>query len=264
MKPNPLKNPAFATMTLALSMATGSAATLLSTNLQSVTAGTVIAADLSAVTTGGTWGFNPGGNRTYTIVEDAVAPTTGDRALLFDDADTSGNNGAINFGSVSLSSSASFATDAITVTTSTGLRRTGLNKTYTYQFEGTGGTVGATITWIGAGAGGQETVSFNGGTPVNTGPLFLGAWDEESARVMDISAVFSGSNVTLSWGGVNSGSIPVLNSVTDLRNLRFASGGTDVGPRGIFIDEILVTQVPEPSAALLGAAGLMLLLRRRR
>jgi hypothetical protein len=238
-----------------------SAATLLSTNLQSVSTGPVLTADLNAVTTGGTWGFNTGGNRTQTIVQDAVAPTTGDRALLFDDADTTGNGGTINFGSVSLTAAASFATNAVTLTTATGLRRTGGSKTYTYQFEGTGSTVGATITWTG---GPQETVSFNGGTPVNTGPLFLGAWDEESTRVMDITAVFSGGNVTLTWGGLSSGAIPVLNSVTDLKNLRFIHGGSDVGPRGMFIDDILVTQVPEPSATLLAALAACLGITRRR
>jgi len=239
-----------------------SAATLFSTNLQSVTPGAVTTTDLNNVTTGGTWGFNTGGNRTQTIVQDTVGSTTGDRALLFDDADTTGNGGTINFGSVSLTTAANFTTNAVTLTTSTALRRTGGSKTYTYQFEGTGSTVGATITWTG---GTQETVSFNGGTPVNTGPLFLGAWDEESTRVMDITAVFSGGNVTLTWGGLSSGSIPVLNGVTDLKNLRFVHGGADGGPRGMFIDEILVTQVPETSAALLTALAVCLgLIRRRR
>lgn len=240
---------------------TASAATLFSTNLQGIAPGTVTTVDLNAVTTGGTWGFNTGGNRTQTIVQDGVAPTTGDRALLFDDVDASGNGGTINFGSISLTTAANFATNAVTLTTSTGLRRTGGSKTYTYQFEGTGGTVGATITWTG---GTQETVSFNGGTPVNTGPLFLGAWDEESTRVMDITAVFSGGNVTLTWGGISSGSIPLLNGVTDLKNLRFVHGGSDGGPRGMFIDEILVTQVPEPSAALLVALAGCLAINRRR
>jgi len=82
--------------------------------------------------------------------------------------------------------------------------------------------------------------------------------------VMDITAVFSGGNVTLTWGGISSGSIPLLNGVTDLKNLRFISGGSDVNARGIFIDEILVTQVPEPSAALLTALAVCLGLTRRR
>ena len=255
------KYPVAALTALALGIGAAPAATLLSTNLQSHAAGSATAASLNAVTTGGTWGFNTGGNRTQTIVDDGVGSTTGDRALLFDDADTTGNNGTINFGSISLNTAASFATDAVTLTTSTALRRTGGSKTYTYQFEGTGATVGATITWTG---GAQETVSFNGGTPVNTGPLFLGAWDEESTRVMDITAVFSGGNVTLSWGNISSGEISVLNSVTDLKNLRLAHGGTDPGPRGIFIDDILVPQVPEPSSSRLGGLCALLLLRRRR
>ena len=254
----------FSASCLLAGFSAASAATLFSTNLQNVALGTVTTADLNHVnvTTGGTWGFNTGANRTQTIVEDTVGSTTGDRALLFDDADTNGNGGTINFGSVSLTNAASFTTNAVTLTTSTGIRRSGGSKTYTYQFEGTGSVVGATITWTG---GTQETVSFNGGAPVNTGPLFLQNWDEESSRVMDITAVFSGGNVTLTWGGISSGSIPVLNSVTDLKNLRFIHGGTDGGPRGMFVDNILVTQVPEPSAALLAAlAGCLGIARRRR
>jgi hypothetical protein len=264
MKTNPMKHPAVTTMTLALSIATAPAATLLSTNLQSLSTGAVIASNLTSVTTGGAWGLNTGrSGASYTIVEDTTGSPTGDRALLMDDPDLSGNSGTSNFATVTLTSAASFATDAITVATTTGIRRTGVNKTYTYEFLGTGGTVGATITWIGAGSG-AESISFNGGAPVTDAALFLAAWNEESPVVRDITAVFSGSNVTLTWGGLSSGSIPVLNSVSTLETISFNSGGSDVERRGIFIDEISVTQVPEPDAAVLGSLGLLYLLRRRR
>jgi MYXO-CTERM domain-containing protein len=263
MKTNPMKHPAVAAVTLALSMAASPAATLLSTDMQSLPTGAVTASNLTSVTTGGTWSLNTGRGASYSIVEDSIGSPTGDRALLMDDPDLTGNGGTSDFATVTLTAAASFATDAITVATSTGIRRTGIDKTYTYQFEGTGGTVGATITWFGV-VSGPESVSFNGGAPVSTGALFLGAWNEESPVVTDISAVFSGGNVTLTWGGLSSGSIPVLNSVSTLETIRFNSGGSDVSRRGIFIDEILVTQVPEPGAAVLGGLGLLCLLRRRR
>lgn len=265
MKANLMKHPALATMTLALSIATAPAATsLLSTNLQSLSTGAVTAANLTSVTTGGTWALNTGrSGAVYSIVEDTTGSPTGDRALLMDDPDLSGNSGASNFATVTLTSATSFVTDAITVATTTGIRRTGANKTYTYEFLGSGGTVGATITWLGV-VSGAESISFNGGAPVTDAALFLAAWDEESSVVRDISAVFSGGNVTLTWGGLSSGSIPVMNSVTTLETISFGSGGSDVSRRGIFIDEISVTQVPEPSAAVLGSLGLLCLLRRRR
>ncbi|MCU0780260.1 MAG: hypothetical protein MUF04_04055, partial [Akkermansiaceae bacterium] len=106
-----MKTAIFSAGCLLASFSAGSAATLLSTNLQGVALGAVTTASLNAVTTGGTWGFNTGGNRTQTIVEDTVGATVGDKALLFDDADTTGNGGTINFGSVSLTTAAVFTTD---------------------------------------------------------------------------------------------------------------------------------------------------------
>lgn len=260
MKTNYHKHPVATMAAFALGITAAPAVTtLFETNLQSHGAGAATAASLSAVTTGGQWFLNTARGATQTIEVDAAGSSAGDKALLFDDPDTTGNDGTINFGSVFISGDTTFTTNAVTLTTSTGLRRTGADKTYTYQFEGTGSTVGATITWSG-----DNTVSFNGGPTVSLGGLFMGAWDADSANVMDISAVFSGSNVTLTWGALSSGSIPVLNGVTDLKNLRFASGGTAGTQRGIFIDEILVTQVPEPSASLLGGLCALLLLRRRR
>lgn len=265
MKTNPMKHPVFATISLTLSMASIQAATtLLSTDMQSLSNGTVTAANLTSVTTGGSWSLNTGrSGASYTIVQDSVAPTTGDRALLMDDPDLTGGNGTQNFATVTLSSPSSFATNAITVATTTAIRRTGVNKTYTYEFLGTGGTVGATITWNGV-VSGAESISFNGGTPVTDAALFLAAWDQESTVVRDISAVFSGGNVTLTWGSLSSGPIPVLNSVSSLETISFNSGSSDVSRRGMFIDEILVTQVPEPGAAFLGGIGMLCLLRRRR
>lgn len=260
MKTNNRKHPVATLAAFALGITAAPAVTtLFETNLQALTAGPVTTTALNGVSTVGTWSFNTLRGATQTIVADSAGPSAGDKALFFDDPDTTGNSGIINFGAVNISGDTTFTTNAVTLTTSTGIRRTGAGKTYTYQFEGTGSTVGATITWSG-----DNTVSFNGGPTVSIGGLFLGSWDADSANVMDISAEFSGTNVTLMWGALSSGSIPVLNGVTNLKNLRLISGGTAVTERGIFIDEILVTQVPEPSASLLGGLCALLLLRRRR
>lgn len=250
----------FAPVLAGLALAgSASAATLLSTNFQGHATGAVTDASLNAVTTGGTWVLNTARGGNFVIEEDAAGASIGDKALLLDDDSSL----AINtlFTTLTLTSAASFATNAITFTTSTMPRRTGPNRDLRYQFRGTGGTIAGSILWDSD----TNTVSFNGGTPVALPFVgMFGGWDADNADIRDMTAVFSGGTVTYTFGGVSSGPIAVQNSVTDLLDFRTINTASGAGAVGLYLDEILITQVPEPRAALLGGLGLLVLLRRLR
>jgi MYXO-CTERM domain-containing protein len=243
---------------LALVQSSTAATTLMSTNFQSHAAGPATVASLDAATTGGFWslnGFRNSGAATYEIQLDG----SGDKALMLDD-NTNGNAGKLSFVTITLNTAAGFATDAVTLTTATAARRTGTNKSYVYEFLGTGGMVGARITWSHGG-----DVSFNNGAATGSASFTgLFPWDSSSTAVHGVSAVFSGGNVVLSLGSANSGTLSLLNGVTSFSALRVFSDGSNSAARGLFLDDITVTQVPEPAAALLGSLGLLALLRRRR
>jgi hypothetical protein len=257
MKTNLLKHPALATMTLALSIATAPAATsLLSTNLQSLSTGAVTAANLTSVTTGGTWALNTGRSGTaYTI------DGTTDRAFLADDSDVTGNDGTQVFATVTLNTVADFSTDAVTWDFRTATRRTGAGKGLRYEFLNNT-TVVATLDWF---DGGSVTLTGTGMDTSTETFSFLSTWgDGTSTAIKDFSAVFSSTGLALNFEddvlSVALGSTSIDRMIVS----SISNGGFAAERRGVFLDEISVTQVPEPSAAVLGSLGLLYLLRRRR
>jgi hypothetical protein len=232
--------------------------TLMATNFQSHATGPATRGSLDAATAGGTWSLN-GSRNSGAATYDIQVDGNGDKALMLDDA-TNGNSGKLSFATITMNTTASFAIDAITITTATAARRTGSDKAYVFEFLGTGGAVGARITWSNGG-----NVSFNNGAASGSaGFTFLSPWDSSSTAVHDLSAVFSGSNVVLSFGSANSGPLSVLNGVTGFTALRVFSDGSNSAARGLYLDDITVTQVPEAAVSMLGTLGLIALLRRRR
>ena len=251
----------FAAAISALTLTTAQAASLLTTDFDSHATAAATNASLNDVTSGGTWSLNTGrADTTYSVVADVT-----DKALLLDDSanTTSGTN---EFATLNLNSAATFTTDAATFATRLRPRRTGGNRDLFFEFL-SGSDVVASVLWENDGdvSEANDSVYFNGsGTSSgNLNYVSTGSWDEDNSNVHDLSAVFSGSNVTLNLGGVSSGSISVLNSATTVTGFRISSEGSSATD-GVFFDDISITQVPEPgSLALLGLGGLCLLRRRR-
>lgn len=244
---------------LLLNVSAASAATVLSTNFAAHATGAATAATLNAVTTGGTWTLITGRGATYEIQD-----SSGDKALLLDDPDTTGNNGVIQFAGIGLGSTIDLTTSDVTWDFSTAARRTGANKGLRFEF-GTGATVAATIDWYSDGLVTLNT-SEDSANDATTAFTFLGSWNAASTAIRDLSVTFSGTTVSATFGGATlEGTIQ--NSLTTIGRLRIYSIGSDVAAKGLFLDDISVTAtpVPEPSAALLAAlAGCLGITRRRR
>lgn len=256
MKTKFINQPVVTMMTLALSITLAPAATLLSTDLQSLSNGAVTSASLDSVTTGGSWSLDTARTGTTFTIEGT------DRALLADDTDLTGNAGTQEFATLTLDAVADFSTNAVTWDFTTAIRRTGAGKGLRYEFLNGASTI-ATLDWF---DGGSVTLT---GTTTDSGTeafSFLAAWGNGSAsEIKDFSAVFSNTGLALNF---ESNSLSVALGSTSIDRMVVSSisnGGTfEAERRGVFIEEITVTQVPEPTSALLGGLGLLFLLRRRR
>ncbi len=132
-----------------------------------------------------------------------------------------------------------------------------------FQSTGVGGTIGDMIAVnfdLGGNAGGnlytgQFTVSLWDGSPTGGG-------NQLNSLVAPDPASGTSSPITLST--------TLTSNTTGNLFVQFNASNTSAGNGGngafnqAIIDNVLVTQVPEPSAALLGAFGALALLRRRR
>lgn len=243
---------------LLLAAATAPAATVFSTDFDSLPDGSVTNAVLNTATTGGIWYLNPNRGASYEIQD-----SSGDKALLLDDPDNTGNNGVIQFAGITLGTTIDLTTDAVTWDFRAATRRTGTDKGLRFEFYATGGvTVAATIDWFNDGS-----VSLNAGEDSGSSAFtFLNPWNAASSSVRDVSVTFSGSAVSVDFGGESLVGT-VQNSVTDIQRFRVYSIGSSGQARGLFLDDITATTtaVPEPSVAVVATVLLgMGVLRRRR
>ncbi|MCU0780259.1 MAG: hypothetical protein MUF04_04050 [Akkermansiaceae bacterium] len=219
---------------LFLGLASAMAGTVFSTNFASHVTGAATAASLNAVTTGGTWYLNPSRGATYEIQDSA-----GDKALLLDDPDASGNNNAIQFGGVFLTKKHLLADGDMTWTFRTASRRTGTNKALRFEFiNWSDSAVAATINWYEGGLVNLNPPEDNGNSPFT----FLHPWNHASTAVRDVSVTFSGTTVSLTFGGVSLVGT-VQNGATDIGRLRVYSINSAVDARGLFLDDITVTTI---------------------
>lgn len=229
------------------------AITLMETDFDLLPSGAVTTANLNTATTNGTWALNTGRGATYTR-----SGAANDYALLADDAD-GGNANVISFATITLAAVADFTTDAVTWSFNTATRRTGVNKGLRYEFL-SGATSVATLDWV---EGGGLTLTGTG--PDGTGNsafAFLFAWNETDAAARSLSATFAGTNLNLNFED-QSLSVALGSSTID-RLVISSTGSENAGAKGVFLDDMLVTQVPEPSSALLAGIGALFLLHRRR
>jgi len=237
------------------------AAPVLTTDFASLANGTVTNLDLNGVTTGGSWVLNQARVANFEIQDSG-----GDKALLLDDPDSTGNSGTVQFAAVLLSSAVNLSTDSVTWDFRTAARRTGTDKGLRYQFfSANGNDVAATLDWYDTGFVslnfGEDTVN-----TANTAFTFLNPWNPSSASVRDVSVQFDGTAVNVSFGGESLVGT-VQNSVTGIGRVRIYSISAASSARGLFLDDVTVTTapIPEPSSlALLGLGSLLAFKRRRR
>ncbi|MES2983084.1 MAG: hypothetical protein V4727_12290 [Verrucomicrobiota bacterium] len=233
-------------------VSSANAATLMQTNFNSLATGAVTDANLNSVTTGGVWTLDTARvGATYTI-----EGPNGDRALLADDTDNN-NNGVQIFTTVVLNNVANFSVDAVTWNFDTAARRTAANRGVRYEFF-SGATSVASLVWSNSGTLNLTGTNTASGT---SGQTVLFAWDETASEVRDFTAVFQGTALNLTFGGQ---SLSVNLGGSSIDRMSVYSSASDTGNRGVYLDNMLVTQIPEPSAALLGGIGVLMLLRRRR
>ncbi|MES2983088.1 MAG: hypothetical protein V4727_12310 [Verrucomicrobiota bacterium] len=233
-------------------LSSAKAATLMQTNFNSLATGAVTEANLNSVTTGGTWTLNNGRGATYTI-----EGPTGDHALVVDD--TNGGNGGLQiFTTVVLADVADFSVDAVSWSFNTATGRVGMNKTLRYEFFN-GATSVANLVW---GNSGTAVLTAGASTDSqNSAFTTLAAWDETDTAVRAFNAVFEGTTLNVNFGGQ---SLSVNLGGSSIDRMSLYSGGADTANKGGYLDNMLVTQIPEPSAAFLGGIGVLMLLRRRR
>lgn len=256
----PTNSPLLVVIFLAVSSATTNAGVILSTDFDSLTTGTVTAADLDSVTSGGTWTLNTArSNTTYSIVNDG-----GNRAFLADDTGVD-DAGRVAFVDIDLDTAAAFnAGSTVSVDFVTATRRTGVNKSLTYEFLNSSGAVLSRITW-----GNNGAVNFNTAVGVGTSAFtFTNPFDADGAGIRDVSISFDGTNAFLNFDGITS-TQALLNPGTELASIRVSSDFSATTAKGVFLDNLSVSSVvavPEPSSllALLFLAPTAFLRRKRR
>lgn len=206
-----------------------------STAFASLADGAVTQTDLDSATTGGTWFLKTDRGASFTIQD-----SSGDKALLLDDPDLTGNSGEIQFGTATLTTPIDLATQAATWTFRTATRRTGPDRSLRFQFLNAAGTsVAAQLDWTSTG-----TITLNTNQASDASAfVFQNPWDAASTNVRDVSVHFSGGTITATFGGVSLVGT-VINGVADIGRLRVSSSGSSVSTRGVFLNDLSVTTTP--------------------
>lgn len=206
------------------------AATEFSTDFDSLTTGTITSADLNTVSTGGTWFFNSSRGASHEAQDSG-----GDKAVLMDDPDGSGNDGNILFAGVTLDSSVDLTQKQVTWNFRVATRRTGNNKGLRFTIVDTATNQPAVqLDWY----HNSSTVSLNSGEDSGTSSFaFLNPWDTASSNVKDVTISITGNGVTVDFDGLKLFG-NVQNASTSISNLRVWSIDSAVGARGVFLDDM--------------------------
>ncbi|MGJ8649660.1 MAG: alpha/beta hydrolase [Opitutaceae bacterium] len=213
-----------------LGMLPSQAITEFSTDFDSLTTGAVTNADLDAVSTGGTWFFKADRGASHEAQDSG-----GDKAVLMDDPDASGNDGNLLFAGVTLDNSVDLTQKQLTWNFRVATRRTGNDKGLRFTIVDTATNQPAVqLDWY----HNSNTVSLNNGEDSDTSSFaFLNPWDTGSSNVKDVTISIVGNGVTVDFDGVKLFG-NVLNASTSIGNLRVWSIDSAVGARGVFLDDM--------------------------
>lgn len=206
------------------------AATEFSTDFDSLTTGAIASADLNTVSTGGTWFFNSSRGASHEAQDSG-----GDKAVLMDDPDASGNGGNILFAGVTLDNSVDLTQKQVTWQFRVATRRTGNNKGLRFNIVDTATNQPAVqLDWH----HNSNTVSLNNGEDSGTSSFaFLNPWDTNSSNVKDVTISIVGNGVTVDFDGLKLFG-NVQNASTSISNLRVWSIDSSAAARGVFIDDM--------------------------
>jgi MYXO-CTERM domain-containing protein len=108
-------------------------------------------------------------------------------------------------------------------------------------------------------------IGLGNGDGTVTAYTILMRYDFVAGALNDTGALFV--NPTTADGSGDTAYVAATITGTDATTISSVSlrqGGSTTAPGGVVIDNIVVSSIPEPSAALLGGLGLLALLRRRR
>lgn len=204
---------------------------VLSVDFDSLTPGAVDAAALSAATFGGTWALNETRGQTVTIETDAAL--TDDQALLCDDP--SGNNGLIDFFTVTLDTPVSLAEGETTVSFRTATRRSGSRKRLLYRLLDPDSNVIADVLWYDS-----NQLDLNGSQVGTSAFDVVNPWNSTSALIRSVSLTLTDSSVTLDFAPNIIGATASHSSST-LAAIKVFSAHTASGPRGVWMGDLTVT-----------------------
>lgn len=206
------------------------AATEFSTDFDSLTTGAVTSADLNTVSTGGTWFFNSSRGASHEAQDSG-----GDKAVLMDDPDATGNDGNLLFAGVTLDNSIDLSQKQVSWNFRVATRRTGSNKGLRFTIVDTVTNQPAVqLDW----SHNSNAVSLNSGEDSGTSSFaFLNPWDTSSSSVKDVTITIAGNGVTVDFDGIQLFG-NVQNASTSISNLRVWSIDSSVAARGVFLDDM--------------------------
>jgi len=196
-------------------------------------------ASLDGISIDSIWTLNAARGATYGIEDDA-----GDKALLMDDIND-GNDGEIEFATLTLDTPASFANERVVFEFKTIARRDFDDRGYIFAFKDSLGNEAGRLEWISDLNGAKNGVYLNGtaNTPASGDSIgdvtmtATSAWSANSENLKQLSVTFDNGNISVDFDGVI-GSDAVLNSATDIASMLILSNGSNTGNRGIYIDDI--------------------------
>ncbi len=237
----------------------------------------VIAADLdgqTSGTTGGTWTINPAGMDQFLFLNDGVGGT--DYAYLYRDSSSANPTPSGAYSQVALTTPVDFTSQPVVVSFDmaySDVVASGQNRPMSmiglsgaievFRFDWTVPATGGTP----AGFMRARTLE-NAANDMGTIPLALmGSTAYDPSKMKTFTVTLDGADASsltyTAEGSTNDVVGTVLNAQTQLTSIRWIYTSTG-DPAGIWLDNVSVTQAPEPaSLALLGLSALAMIRRRR-
>lgn len=232
----------------------------------------VVEADLNAQTSGGSWTISAAGMDQFVFLNDGAGGT--DYAYLFRDSSASNPFPNGNYSQVTLTTPVDFTVQPIVVSADMAYTDTNGGQTRPWSMIGfSGSTEVFRFDWT-VPATDNNPAGFirartneNAANDMGTIPVALmGSTVYEPSNMATFTVTLDGANLTYTAEGAsNNVTGTVLNAQTQLTSIRWVYTSTG-DPAGLWLDNISVTQVPEPTTVgmLVAVFASAIALRRRR